>query len=113
MGILNSNTKEDVVLIIKNHTFLYVTDYNLKALLIEIVVAPGQHHWEWVKFSPIDYIDISDIGNRFSTFENAINNAVNDIYCTVYEFVDFDEVVKEWDSVKYIDNITTIYKEKS
>ena len=113
MKILNPNTGEDIVLIVKNHIFVYVTDYNLKALLMEIIVAPGQHHWEWIKFNPMSHIDISDIGNRFSTFENAINNAVNDLFCTVYEFVNFDEIVKEWDLVKYIDSIKTIYKEKS
>lgn len=113
MEILNPNTGEDYVLVVKNNIFVYVTDYNLKALLIEIIVAPGQHHWEWAKLSPTNSIDISDIGNRFSTFDNAINKAVNDLYCTVYELKDFNELVEKWDSIKYVDNITTIYKEKN
>ena len=110
MKILNSNTGEDIVPVATNHVFVYVTDYGLKAILKEIVVDLGQHHWEWIAFSSNKPVDISDIGNRFSTFDNALNREVNDVYCTIYEFQDFNEVIREWDSIKYVDNIKTIYK---
>lgn len=112
MQILNSNTGEKTVGVIKNHVFVYVTDYGMRAILKEIIVSFGQHHWDWIIFDANKPIDITDIGNRFSTFDNALNRAVNDSYCTIYELADFDELMREWDSVKYIDNIKTVYKSK-
>jgi len=112
MIVLNPNTGEEIVAVVKNHVFVYVTDYGLKAILKEIVVGPGQHHWEWIAFSVNKPVDISDIGNRFSSFDNALNRNVNDLYCTIYEFQDFNEMIHEWDSIKYVDNIKTIYTTK-
>jgi len=112
MRILNPNTGEDIVPIATSNVFVSVTDYGLKEVLKEIVVSLGQHHWEWISFSSNKPVDIKDIGDRFSSFDNALNRGVNDLYTTVYEFQNFDEVIREWDSIKYIDNIKTVYKAK-
>ena len=109
MQILRPNTGEDIVPVMTNHIFVYVTDYGFKAILKEIVIGPGHHHWEWIAFSSNKPVDITNIGNRFSTFDNALNRAVNDLYCTIYKFVDFDEVIREWGLIMYVDNIKTIY----
>ena len=110
MVILSPNTKEGVVNVIKNHIFVSVTDYGLKEMLKEIIVSIGQHHWEWISFTSINPIDIKDIGTRFSSFDNALNRAVNDVYSTVYEFDTIEEMVKEWGNIKYVESIKTIYK---
>ena len=103
------NTKE-VIPILKTNFFAYMTDYGRKAFLQEVIVAPGQHHWHWISFSfPID---ISDIGDRYSSFNNAINRAVNDAYCTVYEFDCIEDMFNQWEHLKYIDKIGTVYQYK-
>lgn len=112
MRELSPNIGDGFVLVDKNSVFVYMTDYGRKALLVEVIVAPGQHHWDWIelKLNASSSIDISDIGNRYSTFDNALNKAVNDSYCTVYEFADFNELAREWENIRYdADSITTVY----
>jgi len=113
MRILNPNTGEEIVPVVTNNIFVSVTDYGLKAFLKEIIVSHGQHHWEWVPFNSNKPVDILGIGDRFSSFDNALNRGVNDLYATVYEFNDFDEIVRQWDNIKYVDNIKTIYQSES
>ena len=55
-------------------------------------------------------IDISNIGIRYSTFNNALNRAVNDAYSTVYEFDSLQEMFANWGDIKYIDKIKNVYK---
>ncbi len=112
MKILNANTGVDIVPVIKNHIFVYITDYKVRALLMEIIVAPGQHHWEWVVITTASNIsvDVSSLGDRFSSFDHALNRAVNDLYCTVYEFETFYDLAKNWEEIEYVDSITTVYK---
>lgn len=110
MRKLSPNTGDGFVLVGKNHVFVYVTDYGLKKLLREIIVGPGQHHWGWIEISANKPIDLSDIGDRYSTFDHALNRAVNDSYCSVYEIDDFNELVEKWNSIEYsTDTITTVY----
>lgn len=110
LKILSPNTGEDIVPVIINHIFVYVTDYGLKAMLKEIIVSQGQHHWGWISFNPNKPIDLIGIGNKFSSFNNALNREVNNSYSTVYEFEDFNEMNLEWDKIKYVDGIRTVYK---
>lgn len=114
MKILNSNTGEDFVPVLQDHIFVYITDYRVTALLVEVIVAPGQHHWDWIVITTVSNIsiDVSSLGDRFSSFDNALNKAVNDPYCTVYEFETFYDFAKEWESIEYVDNIKTVYKSK-
>jgi hypothetical protein len=107
---LSPDNPEETVPVIKNHIFVYVTDYGAMFILKEIIISPGQHHWEWMPLSPEKPVDISGIGNRFSTFDNALNRAVNDAYCTVYEIDSLKSFGRDIDDMKYIDTIKTIYK---
>jgi len=112
MIILSPNTGEEIVPVIKNNIFVYVTDYKVRALLMEVIVAPGQHHWEWVVITTASNIsvDVSSLGDRFSSFDHALNKAVNDLYCTVYEFETFYDLAKNWEEIEYVDSIKTVYK---
>ncbi len=112
MRRLSPNTGDGTVPVDKHHVFVYMTDYGRKALLVEIIVGPGQHHWDWVelRLNANSVIDISGIGDRYSTFDNALNRAVNDSYCSVYEMDDFNELIREWENIEYnADSITTVY----
>jgi hypothetical protein len=108
--VLNPNTGDDIVPIAMNNIFVSITDFGQITLLREIIVSPGQHHWEWMVINSNKPVDISDIGNRFSSFDNAINRSINDPYCTVYESSHFNEIIRNWDNLVYVDVITTIYK---
>ena len=113
--ILRPNNGEEIVYIDKNNFFVYITDYGTKFFLKEIKIGLAQHTWEWISLEPISPIDLSNIGNRYCTFENAINRRVNDPYCTVYEFESLDDLMACWNAkgigeIKYIDSIKTVYK---
>ena len=110
MKILNPNTGKEYVPILKSHLYVSITDFGLNRFLKEIKINPGQHTWEWISFRTDHFIDISGISDSYCSFDNAINKAVNDSYCTIYEFDDNKEMIKHWDDIKYIDSITTIYK---
>lgn len=110
MRIFNPNVGKEIVPIVKNHAYMYITDYGIKALLKEIKIGPGQHTWYWIKMDPNRFIDISEINGYYCSFDNAINRAVNDPYCTVYGFDNYDEMIKCWEKIVYIDKITTVYK---
>lgn len=113
MRILHPNTGDDVVPVNRNSVFVSVVDYGLKMILKEIIIAPGQHHWEWIEVdcpNPIKPVDLSKIGDRFATFEHALNREINDPYSTVYELNNFKELTMEWEKMMYIDNIKTVYK---
>jgi hypothetical protein len=110
MRILHPNVGKENVMILKSHLYVYVTDYKARFFLKEIKVSPAQFVWCWVNFQAGKTIDLTEKnGNNFS-FEQAINRAINDAYNTVYEFENYDELVREWDNIKYIDNITTFYQ---
>jgi len=110
MKILESNTGQKVVTIAKYHVYVFAADTKNKFFLKEIKVGHGHHTWEWVSLRTDRFIDISEIGDNYCSFENAINNAVNDPYSTVYEFDNFDEVFKNWEKIVYVDDKITVYK---
>jgi hypothetical protein len=110
MKILRSNNGQQFVPIAKQHIYICATDTKQKMFLKEIKIGPAQHTWEWVNFKTERFVDLSGISDRYCSFDNAINRAVNDLYCTVYECDSFEEVVNNWDDIKYIDGITTVYK---
>ncbi len=105
---LHPNNGEDIVLVDTNHIFVSITDYGLKTILKEIIVSPGQHHWEWISLTNDRPIDVSGIGNKYSSFNNALNRSINDLYSTVYEFATLEDII--WDHVEFIDNIKTVYQ---
>lgn len=111
MKILKPNIKEHIVPISKNSVYVYVMDYGAKFFLKEIKVSPGQHTWYWIPLKVDKFIDISNTDGHICTFDSAINKVVNDAYRTVYSFDNFDEMVRMWDNIKYIDNIVTVYKD--
>jgi len=108
LRVLHPNNGKDTILIDTSHIFVSVTDFGLIAMLREIIVSPGQHHWEWISLTNDRPIDVSRIGNKYSSFNNAINRAINDPYRTVYEFVSLEDI--HWDYIEFIDNIKTVYK---
>ena len=110
MRILQPNTGKENVMILKNHLYVYITDYKTRFFLKQIKIMPGQILWHWIPFKVDKIIDLTENHNLTCSFEIAINKAVNDAYSTVYEFEDYDEMVKHWDDIKYVDNITTVYK---
>ena len=111
MKKLNPNSDSKIEYIAKADLYVRVLDYGPKFLLKEIKIGQGQHSWYWVPLSKTE-IDISSIGVKICTFENAINRAVNDPYSSTYSLKDMDSLVKYWEALKYDENnITTVYKE--
>lgn len=111
MEILKPNTGEKLIHIPKHSIYVYVTDYGYKYLLKEIKVDIAQHTWHWILMKEDVEIDLSDIGDRYCTFDKNINMAVNNAYATLYKFDSYSEMMKNWDKIVYINNIKTVYKE--
>ena len=112
MRILNPNTGKKTESIFKSNVYVLITDYKLKKVLVEIKISPGLHHFVFIPLEQHRYIDISDTNERYCSFDNAINMAVNDPYCTLYELNSYDEMIENWAKIKHVDNIKTKYKEK-
>ena len=110
MRILNPNTGQEFIPINKHHSYVSAMDTRWKLFLKEVKIGPGQHTWEWISLRTDRCVDLSGINDKYCSFDNAINRAVNNPYITVYEFSDHEEMIKEWDNIKYVDSITTIYK---
>ena len=110
--ILHPNNGAEIIHIIKDHYYVFITDYGAKFFLKEIKVDLAQHTWEWISLVPSNIVDLSGIGSKYCSFNNAINKKVNDPYCTVYEFPTEEDMIESWNSnrIEYIDNIKTIYK---
>ena len=87
-----------------------MTDYGQKFLLREIRVNLISHTWEWIKMEGNALIEVND--QKFCDFNVSINRSVNDLYCTVYEFNSYKEMCDNWDNIKYVDSIKTVYEEK-
>jgi len=110
LKVLSPDNGQDVALVVKGHVFVRVTDYGHKSILMEIIIAPAQHHWMWVYLNPNKPIDIMNIGDRFSSFDYTINRAVNDPYCTIYEADNIEDIIKNWNYIVHIDRIKTVYQ---
>ena len=113
MRILEPNTGKETENISKSSIYVFITDYKSIKILKEVKVSPGQHTFFWISLKAEDYMDISDIviNGKYCTFDHAINRAVNDSYCTLYEFVSCSEMIEKWDKIKYVDKIKTKYEE--
>ena len=109
MRILEPNIDKKVVPILKHHLYVLISDFRQRKFLKEVFLGPGQHSWEWIVLDAEKSLDISGINNKYCTFNHAINKAINDLYCTVYEFENFEEMAKNWTNIEYIDGISTIY----
>lgn len=114
MKILLPNIRDTKIQYIpKNHVYVKVTDYGRCYILKEIYLGPGYHTWYWIEMSELIAIDISSLHYQPCTFDDAINKSVNNIYCIVYEFDNYSEMINKWGEIKYVDNITTVYKSNS
>jgi len=112
MKILEPNVKgKEIEFIEKDQIYVVVWDHGLKAKLYNISVGPGQSTWYWVsmKEGPV-LIDVNPAHYRYETFDEIINKTINNMYCTVYQFKTYKDMIRNWDNIKYIDKKTTIYK---
>lgn len=110
MRILEPNNGKEFVPILKHHSYVRANDTKQKLFLKEIKIGTAQYTWEWVSLMPDHYVDLKGIGERYCTFDHAINKVVNDPYCTVYEFDSYSEMIDNWSQIKYVDSITTVYQ---
>ena len=109
MIMLTPNTGKESICIAKYNVYVKVIDFNIKYVLKEIVIGPGQHTWYWVPLKEDKYIDLTGIDGNFCSFNHAINRSINDPYCTVYVFNSYEEMFREWEEIKYVDSIKTKY----
>lgn len=108
MKILEPNIKGKILEYIPIHgVYVRVMDYGKKYFLKHIDIEPGIRSWIWVDFNPSSEIERPKAIYKFDT---VINRAINDPYCTVYQFKNFDEAVENWNKIKYVQNITTRYE---
>ena len=111
MRILKPNVGGNFVPIFKQHIYVCAKDTKQKLILKEIKIGPAQHSWEWISLRSDCIINLEGTSNgKYCSFNNAINRTVNDMYSTVYVFDNHEEMISRWDDIKYIDNITTVYK---
>lgn len=112
MKILEPKPKKaGIQYICENNVYVKITDYSLRSLLKEIIIGPGNHTWYWVPLNKNKAIDINSNNYTIASFNECINKSVNDIYCTVYELETYDEMIKNWDEIKYKeDNVPAMYK---
>ena len=92
MRILEPNNGKEFSLIELHHVYIRATDTGRIMFLKEIKIGPAQCTWEWIDSRSDRLVDLSDIKDRYCSFDNAINRAVNNMYSTVYEFGSFEEV---------------------
>ena len=95
--------------IVASHIYAKITDYGEISLLREVLLGPGNSIWVWIVMKNDTPIDVYH-SHKIRTFNEAINRFVNDLYCTVYEFKDFNEMLRNWDNIKYINGIGTVYQ---
>ena len=110
MKILSPNVEnKEVEYIVKNHIFVKVMDYGRKYMLKQIYIRAGMSTWYWIDLRPSESIDMSR-DFKVQSFDEAINRAVNNRYCSVYDFDTLDEMLNSWQQIIYKDDITTLYK---
>ena len=108
MEILKANDGAAERFIVNTHTYIKVWDYGKKHILVHLKM--NKDYWTWVEVFPGGITDVSE--QSYKSFEEAINKAVNNPYCTIYNFETCSEMAKHWDDIKYIDTITTTFKDK-
>lgn len=114
MNILKPNSGKEVHYILNTHIYVKVWDYGKKFLLSHWKQSKSTDTsigmWTWISLSEGEVSDITELSHL--SFEEAINKAVNNPYCTVYEFASYEEMAIHWEDIRYVDTITTTYTEK-
>ncbi len=113
MNILQPNNGKEIHYIVSSHVYVKVWDYGKKFLLSHLKLPNVQTPireaiWIWLGLTEGTLTDASELSH--STFEDAINKAVNNPYTTVYEFESYEDMAKHWSDIEYVDTITTTYK---
>ena len=111
MKILKPNIGKKIEYIVKDHVYVSITDYGKISLLQQIKISPGIDEWYWIYLKEGEKIDLVH-GQRFSTFDKAINKAVNDPYQTIYCFENYIEMIDNFKKITYEDTISTFYQSK-
>jgi len=114
MKILEPNVEgKEIEFIGTDQIYIAVWDHGLRFILYHISTGPGQSTWYWILMkegsSPID---INPLHYKCETFDEIINKTINNMYCSVYQFKEYKDMVKNWDNIKYIEKKTTLYKAK-
>ena len=109
MKILHPNVTKSSIMIQVSHSYVMATDTKKRLFLKRIKIGPCHYTWVWVSLEADHFIDVSDIEDHFCSFDHAINRAVNDMYCTVYQFNNNEDMVKHWKEAVHKECITTIY----
>ncbi len=116
MDILKPNNGKEVQYIISSRVYVKVWDYGTKSLLTNLSIpysktsfeGIGKSTWTWLKLIEGLCTDLSE--SSWRSFDDAINKAVNNPYCTVYAFDTYADMARHWDDIGYVDTITTTYK---
>ena len=116
MEILKPNSGQSITYIVNSNVYVKVWDYGKKYLLSHLKIPHlasqlSETVWVWNCLNEGSVTDVNEFGH--SSFDDAINRAVNNPYCTVYSFESYEEMAKHWNDIKYVDTITTTYKAKS
>ena len=111
MRILEPNIEgRDIEFINKNSIYISITDFSAKSMLREIIYGPAQKTWYWDDIKNKFLIDVNPLHSAIMDFNEIINRAINNVYCTVYEFKNIEKVFEKWNDIVYIDKRKTIYK---
>ena len=113
MNILKPNNGEEVQFIVSGHVYIKVWDYGKTYILTHLKIPNintplSETIWAWISLDEGVTTDLSELSH--SSFEDAINKAVNNPYCTVYAFDTYRDMAKHWEEIIYLDTITTTYK---
>jgi hypothetical protein len=113
MEVLQANNGQEIQYIISSHVYVKVWDYGKKLLLTHLKIpnvatSMSETIWAWIKLNEGEMTDLAD--SCSASFDDAINKAVNNPYCTVYEFSSYEEMIDNWEAIKYIETITTTFK---
>lgn len=118
MDILQPNNGKEVQYIISSNIYIKVWDYGKKTLLTNLKIpyaktsfeGIGKSTWTWLNLTEGSCTDLSE--SSWASFDDAINKAVNNPYCTIYVFDTYEDMAKHWGDIKYVETITTTYKSK-
>ena len=115
MDILQPNNGQKVQYIISDNIYVKIWDYGKPSLLTHLKIPNvnlpmSESVWVWIRLKPGEMTDLSN--SLLCSFDDSINKAVNNPYCTVYSFTSYEEMAENWNQIKYIDTITTTFRSK-
>lgn len=113
MDILKPNNGKEVQFIVNSHVYVKVWDYGKTYVLTHLKIpnistSLSETIWAWISLDEGVTSDLSELSHK--TFEDAINKAVNNPYCTVYAFDTYRDMTEHWEELVYLDTITTTYR---